>query len=59
MGRLLATKAPRQTEPSQKWSYVKAVKAEEVAVVGAGFFPESRVRIMSAWVISGHGGTSC
>jgi signal transduction histidine kinase len=31
---------PGQTEPSQKWSYVKAVKAEGVAVVGAGFFPE-------------------
>ena len=31
---------PVQTEPSQKWSYVKAVKAEGVAVVGAGFFPE-------------------
>jgi cytochrome c len=30
---------PGQTEPSQKWSYVKAVKAEGVAVVGAGFFP--------------------
>jgi hypothetical protein len=35
---------PGQTEPSQKWSYVKAVKAEGVAVVGAGFFPEWRVR---------------
>jgi cytochrome c len=31
---------PGQIEPSQKWSYVKAVKAEGVAVVGAGFFPE-------------------
>ena len=31
---------PGQTEPSQKWSYVKAVKADGVAVVGAGFFPE-------------------
>ena len=31
---------PGQTEPSQKWSYVKAVKTEGVAVVGAGFFPE-------------------
>jgi signal transduction histidine kinase len=31
---------PGQSEPSQKWSYVKAVKAEGVAVVGAGFFPE-------------------
>jgi cytochrome c len=28
---------PGQTEPSQKWSDVKAVKAEGVAVVGAGF----------------------
>ena len=31
---------PGQTEPSHKWSYVKAVKAEGVAVVGAGFYPE-------------------
>jgi signal transduction histidine kinase len=31
---------PGQTEPSQKWSYVRAVKADGVAVVGAGFFPE-------------------
>ncbi len=31
---------PGQSEPSQKWSYVKAVKAEGVAVIGAGFFPE-------------------
>ena len=31
---------PGKTEPSQKWSYVKAVKAEGVAVIGAGFFPE-------------------
>ena len=30
---------PGQTEPSQKWSYVKAVKAEGVAFVGAGFYP--------------------
>ena len=30
---------PGQTEPSHKWSYVEAVKAEGVAVVGAGFFP--------------------
>ncbi len=30
---------PGQTEPSHKWSYVKAVKADGVAVVGAGFFP--------------------
>ena len=31
---------PGQAEPSQKWSYVKAVKAEGVALVGAGFYPE-------------------
>jgi len=31
---------PGHTEPAQKWSYVKAVKADGVAVVGAGFFPE-------------------
>ena len=31
---------PEQTEPSHKWSYVKAVKAEGVALVGAGFFPD-------------------
>jgi cytochrome c len=31
---------PGQTEPSQKWSYVKAVKAEGVALVGAGFYPD-------------------
>jgi cytochrome c len=31
---------PGQAEPSQKWSYVKAVTAEGVAVIGAGFFPE-------------------
>ena len=31
---------PGQTEPSHKWSYVKAVKAERIALVGAGFFPE-------------------
>ncbi len=31
---------PGQTEPSHKWSYVKAVKAEGVLLVGAGFFPE-------------------
>src|ERR1041384_4244684 len=31
---------PGQTEPSHKWSYVKSVKAEGVALVGAGFFPE-------------------
>jgi cytochrome c len=30
---------PGQTEPSQKWSYVKAVKAQGVALVGAGFYP--------------------
>jgi signal transduction histidine kinase len=31
---------PGQTEPSHKWSYVKAVKAEGAALVGAGFFPD-------------------
>ena len=31
---------PGQTEPSQKWSYVRRVKAEGVLLVGAGFFPE-------------------
>jgi signal transduction histidine kinase len=31
---------PGKTEPSQKWSYVKAVNLEGVAVVGAGFFPD-------------------
>ena len=31
---------PGQTEPSQKWSYVKAVKANGVLLVGAGFYPE-------------------
>jgi cytochrome c len=31
---------PSQTEPSHKWSYVKAVKAQGVALVGAGFFPD-------------------
>jgi cytochrome c len=31
---------PGQTEPSHKWSYVKAVKADGILLVGAGFFPE-------------------
>ncbi len=31
---------PGETEPSQKWSYVRAVKAAGVALVGAGFYPE-------------------
>lgn len=31
---------PGQTEPSHKWSYVKAVRAEGVLLVGAGFYPE-------------------
>jgi signal transduction histidine kinase len=31
---------PGKTEPSQKWSYVKAVKADGVLLVGAGFYPE-------------------
>jgi cytochrome c len=31
---------PGQTEPSQKWSYVKRVTAPGVALVGAGFYPD-------------------
>ena len=31
---------PGQTVPSQKWSYVKAVKAEGIALIGAGFYPD-------------------
>jgi cytochrome c len=31
---------PGQTVPSQKWTYVKAVKVEGVAFVAAGFYPE-------------------
>jgi cytochrome c len=32
---------PGQTQPSQKWSYVKAVKVDGVpALIGAGFYPE-------------------
>jgi cytochrome c len=32
---------PGQTQPSQKWSYVKAVKIEGVTgLIGAGFYPE-------------------
>jgi signal transduction histidine kinase len=31
---------PGQTEPSRKWAYVKAVKAEGVALVGAAYYPE-------------------
>ena len=31
---------PGQTEPSQKWSYVRAVKADGIALVGAGFYPK-------------------
>jgi len=31
---------PGEKEPSQKWSYVKAVKTEGVALIGAGFYPE-------------------
>jgi signal transduction histidine kinase len=32
---------PGQTEMSQKWSYVKAIKAEGgTGVIGAGFYPE-------------------
>ena len=39
MGRLLAAEA-RTDRTVAEVSYVKAVKAEGVAVVGAGFFPE-------------------
>src|SRR5262245_8993968 len=35
---------PGQTEPSHKWSYVKDVRAEGVALVGAGVFPECRTK---------------
>lgn len=32
---------PGQTQPSQKWSYVKAVKIEGTpGIIGAGFYPE-------------------
>jgi cytochrome c len=31
---------PGEKEPSQKWSYVKAVNVEGVALVGAGFYPD-------------------
>ena len=31
---------PGQTEPSQKWSYVRAVKAEGIVLVGAGIYPK-------------------
>jgi cytochrome c len=32
---------PGQTQPSHKWSYVKAVKVEGTpAIIGAGFYPE-------------------
>ena len=32
---------PGQIQPSQKWSYVKAVKVDGVpALIGAGFYPE-------------------
>jgi cytochrome c len=32
---------PGQTQPSQKWSYVKAVKIDGTpAIIGAGFYPE-------------------
>jgi cytochrome c len=32
---------PGQTQPSQKWSYVKAVQVDGVpALIGAGFYPE-------------------
>jgi len=33
---------PGQTQPSQKWSYVKAVNIEGTpGIIGAGFYPES------------------
>jgi len=32
---------PRQTQPSQKWSYVRAIKIDEgTGIIGAGFYPE-------------------
>ena len=32
---------PGQTQPSQKWAYVKAVKVDEVpSLVASGFYPE-------------------
>jgi cytochrome c len=31
---------PGQTEPSQKWSYVRAVKADGIVLVGAGIYPK-------------------
>ena len=32
---------PGQTQPSQKWSYIKAVKIDgKPAIIGAGFYPE-------------------
>ena len=31
---------PGETEPSQKWSYVRAVNVDGVLLVGAGFYPE-------------------
>jgi hypothetical protein len=31
---------PGEAEPSQKWSFVKAVNVDGVALVGAGFYPE-------------------
>jgi cytochrome c len=31
---------PGHTQPSHKWSYVRAVKAVGIALVGAGFFPK-------------------
>jgi len=32
---------PGQTQPSQKWSYVKAVKIDGgTGIIGAGFYPE-------------------
>jgi cytochrome c len=32
---------PRQTQPSQKWSYVRAIKIDGgTGIIGAGFYPE-------------------
>ncbi|MEJ2085928.1 MAG: cache domain-containing protein [Acidobacteriota bacterium] len=32
---------PRQTEPSQKWTFVKAVDCDGTpGIIGAGFYPE-------------------
>jgi len=32
---------PGQTQPSQKWSYIKGVKIDgEIGAIGAGFYPD-------------------